>query len=53
MTLFRTEANEVLDEYAKKRTGQFNPDDTLLMMDPFISEQLEGFYNKAKRKFYL
>ena len=46
ISLFKTEAFAVLEKHAWESQGVINPDDTALMMDPFISEQLQGFINR-------
>jgi len=40
ITLYKSEAFAVLEKHAWESQGVINPDDTVLMMDPFISEQL-------------
>ena len=38
ITLYKTEAFAILEQSAWESQGVINPDDTALMMDPFISE---------------
>ena len=45
LTLHKTEAFDVLEKHARESQGVVNPEDRELLMDPFISKQLEGFVN--------
>lgn len=53
ITLFKSEAFEVLEKHAWQSQGVINPEDTSVMMDPYIVSMLPGFINKPGKPFHV